>query len=91
MVCPERSDEAEAQWQSALCQAEESDLDPIVRGEIIPGAEPRMDYRKENQEAERPVKMLLENPSMRAIHLHWGRVEDGGGRWGGERRAPVEL
>lgn len=47
-----------------LCQVEESNLDPIVPGEINLSAEPRMDCRKEGQGAERPVRVLLEDPSM---------------------------
>lgn len=36
---PERSDETEARWQRTLWQAEESDLDPVVPGEMNLGAE----------------------------------------------------
>ena len=63
----------------ALCQAEEADLDSVVHGEINPAAEPWMDCRKEGQEAERPVRTLLENPSMRGS----GCTGESGGRGGG--------
>ncbi|KAB1283246.1 Armadillo repeat-containing protein 8, partial [Camelus dromedarius] len=45
----------------------------VVHGEINPAAESRMDCRKEGQEEERPVKMLLGNPSTKAF----GYIEEG--------------
>lgn len=56
----------------------------VVHGEINPAAESRMDCRKEGQEEERPVKMLLGNPSTKAfgyIEEGEGEGEEGSGEW----------